>query len=91
MLKKHLILNFCWLVALLTTIMLSYARVKQSYEAGYYDGAYVGASYFMIHRDYPTRVFLERAVAQPIEETSRFMIEEAEKRMTVQRKSSVAK
>ena len=77
MIKKQQLPNFLWLVALLTTIMLSYNRVQYSYQKGYINGAYVGASYFMIHRDFPTDVFLQEAVEQTREEVSKHMIEQA--------------
>lgn len=78
MIKKQQLPNFLWLVALLTTIMISYNRAEYNYQKGYINGAYVGASYFMIHRDFPSEVFLQQAVDQTREETSKQMIEEVQ-------------
>ena len=88
MIKKQQLPNFLWLVALLTTIMISYNRVQYSYQEGYYNGAYVGASYFMIHSDFPTKGFLQNAVDKTREEVSKNMIEEVQKEITVQRQAN---
>ena len=85
MIKKQQLPNFLWLVALLTTIMISYQRAQYSYQKGYINGAYVGASYFMIHSDFPTEGFLQTAVEQTKEETSKKMLEEVQKELASQR------
>lgn len=81
MIKKQQLPNFLWLVALLTTMMLSYNRAQYNYQKGYINGAYVGASYFMIHQDFPSEVFLQEAVEQPREEVSKHMIEQAREQL----------
>ena len=86
MLKKRQLPNFLWLVALLTTIMISYNRTQYSYQQGYYNGAYVGASYFMIHSDFPSENFLLEAVDQSREEVSKSMIEEVRKELSAKGK-----